>query len=508
VKGESLSKPLGEGVRRTLSTGERPYAIIVTSSDSRIVPEHVFNTGLGELFVIRTAGNVCDPHTLASIEYAAESLGSELCVVLAAGGCSAVRLAARDPSKHESRVVSELAERIGPALRRSSSLRALRQTGHFRILVARYDSRDGHVDWLPERHFADRTHIRPHHRQKLRGLSPHVALRMLQAGHRRFLSPTRPTGDISKERRLRMVRSQEAMAVVITCSDSRVAPEHLFDAGLGELYVVRVAGNALNDQALASVEFAMANTGASVVVVLGHTDCGLVATAIQHAHDSNLSPSMRHLLHKIEPAVEIARQRAPDPKDLQSEATKTNALRVLIELRSRSPFLSRLEREGRCSLLAALYQVKTGDITWLEDDEAARLPAPNKGPDADVPPDLEPTTPLLTTTTTTTTTPPKTTNLPATPAVEPRPNEQPQPIATLKKTGVRFEPLEPPPPTAETNVMQRRRALFLTLLSAILVAAACMLAYSLWRRRTSEDEEDYEEEEEEGEEGEEDYEDY
>jgi len=495
VKGKSLAKPLGEGVRRTLASGEKPYAIIVTSSDSRVVPEHVFNTGLGELFVIRTAGNVCDPHTLASIEYAAESLGTELCVVLGVEGCSAVRLAARNPDQHESQVVSELAERIGPAirrarregltgqdmlakaeaenaynttlecLRRSSSLRALRQAGHFRIVAARYRSTDGYVEWLPERHFADKTHIRPTQRQTLRGLSPHVALRMLQAGHRRFLSPAKATGDISAERRKRMARSEEAIAVVVTCSDSRVAPEHLFDAGLGELYVVRVAGNALNNQVLASIEHAVAKTGASVCVVLGHSNCGLVAAAIEHSHDSKLSPSMRHLLQKIEPAVEIARQRAHNPEELQTQATQINVLRVLAELRSRSRFLNRLEQEGRFSLLPAVYEMGRGDIIWLKGSgvgSRSSSPGTGSGP-----------APLA----------PPVGATPAAPGDEALPNDK-QPVPVLPKSKVLFEPLGPAP-VVKVSTQGRGRGPFLTLLAAFLVTASFLLALLLWQRRHS-----------------------
>ena len=115
VNGASVPKPLGEGVRRTLARGQKPFAIVVTCSDSRVTPEHLFNVGLGEIFVIRTAGNVCDPDSLASIEYAAEHLGTSLCIVMAHTDCDAVRLASDGSTK--TRAQAGLAQRLQLAIR-------------------------------------------------------------------------------------------------------------------------------------------------------------------------------------------------------------------------------------------------------------------------------------------------------------------------------------------------------------------------------------------------------
>jgi carbonic anhydrase len=490
-KEESLPRPLGEGVRRTLATGQAPYAIIVTSSDSRVVPEHIFNTGFGELFVVRTAGNVCDPDTLASIEYATERFGTQLCVVLAVEGCSAVRLAARSHEKHESRAISKLVERIAPAirlareeglegqdmlakaetenayntagecLRRSRSLRTLRQDGRFRIITARYRAGDGHVEWLPERFYGpDIDGPRPGHRQQLRGPAPHVALSLLQAGHRRFLSPLEATGDISRQRRDEAAKSEQAIAVVVTCSDSRVAPEHLFDAGLGELYVVRVAGNVFNDEVQASIEYAVANTGASICVVLGHENCEIVATAIEHAHDSGLSPSMRQLLQKIEPAVEVARRSVRPRGDLHGKAVRINVQRFLTELRSRSQFLRGLEQEGRFGMLPAVYEIDSGDIHWLMDSGSGHL-APTRPAPAG----------------------PGTSD--AAPAVEVQPQPGQIPTTVFPKSGVRLEALTPATTTSTDPKGERRsRALLLTIMAAAMVAGAGLLAILLWQRRS------------------------
>jgi len=404
VQDESKPQPIDGGRRRTLSTGQAPYAIIVSCADSRVPPEHVFNAGLGDLFVIRTAGNVCDPETLASIEYAVQQLGTPLCVVMGHEQCGAVAAAAEGLT--ESSALDTLLNRISPSVRklreqglegrdlldraeeenaqhsihealsRNALLRAAVRSGRFRILPARYRLATGEVEWLPERSLPPETpgnEPRPDRRAQLvRGLPPHVAMSMLRAGHRRFLTDHGQRADLSETRREDLLLGQRPIAVVITCSDSRVSPELLFDLGLGELFVIRVAGNVINEEVLASVEYAVEHTGASLVLALGHSGCGaVIAAAAADEHDSSkeLSPSMRSLLGRIEPAIRRAREEGLEGSALIDRSVAIHARRVADLLAERSMILKRDLDQGLIEILAAVYDLRSGDLHWLDSED-------------------------------------------------------------------------------------------------------------------------------------------
>lgn len=410
--GQSVAPPLGPGFRRSLARGQSPYAIVVCCADSRVPPEHVFNAGLGDLFVIRVAGNSCDPDTLASIEYAAEHLATPLCVVLGHESCGAVGACIAELQGHyrpESNALAALLEHLQPSvqkalaenlggkqlsqraeeenaqataldcLRRSPVLQQLLRLQRFRIVPARYHLDSGAVEWLPERPLIAEPPPAPHTEAPAMGLPPHAALQLLQAGHRRFLSAAPPTGDISAHRRDDLTQGQHPLAIVVTCSDSRVPPEHIFDAGLGELFVIRVAGNVLADETLASIEYAAAHTGASLLVVMGHSGCGAVTAAAAPHDDAPLSSSMRGLLAKLEPAVERARQGGRDGAGLVDRAVHLNVLRTLQQARAQSVLLRELEHDGRFAMVPAVYDLATGDIEWMKDESA---PAPAAEPHA------------------------------------------------------------------------------------------------------------------------------
>lgn len=396
----SVPQPAGEGVRRTLARGQSPIAVVVTCADSRVPPEHLFNAGLGELIVVRVAGPVADVDTIATIEQAVEQLQVPLCVVLGHDGCDtiAAAIAQFDGQRADagrSRAWSELLERIEPSikkarlrdlggkplcdaceeehahavvhecLRRSDLLRRYGSVGKFRIVAARYHQGTGAVEWLPNRPLPPEPEAEPIAPVGAvpMGVPPHVALRLLQGGHRRFLGDGRPAPDLSPARREALQHGQQPFAIVLTCADSRVAPEHVFDAGLGELYVVRTAGNTLGDDALASIEHAAGELGASLLVVMGHSRCDALAAAAG-ADGQQLTASQRALLQRIEPAVAAARA-AHGGHDLEAKAARANALRTLTAARSQSALLRALEEQGRFVVLAGYYDVATGDLEWL-----------------------------------------------------------------------------------------------------------------------------------------------
>jgi carbonic anhydrase len=415
VQEQSSVPPLNEGLRRSLARAQSPLAIVVCCSDSQVPPEHVFNCGLGELFVVRVAGPCIDPEVIASIEYAAEHLGLQLCVVLSHESCSAIKACAEQaaPDAHGllpaagSQAMQALLERLEPAvrkaraldlggsdllataeeeqaqlgtaecLRRSPVLRFLQRQGHFRIVAARQHLLSGEVEWLPERPqpLAEPGDPAVPPATAPANMPPHTALRLLQAGHRRFLSTQRPAGDVSAARREALTHGQQPFAIVVACADSRTSPEILFDAGLGDLFVVRVCGNVLNDDVLASIEHAALRTGAPLCVVLGHTACGAVAAAAKQPPDQHLSLSMRALLARLEPSVERARAQAHGDEPLIDLAVRFNVQRFVQETRNRSADLRRLEQAGRFALVPTVYDLESGDLQWLDDAPAQVPPA-------------------------------------------------------------------------------------------------------------------------------------
>lgn len=417
---KSVPQPLGEGVRRTLARGQSPSAIVVCCADSRVPPEHLFNAGLGELVVIRIAGHAIDAETLASIEEAVEQLNVPLGVVLGHDQCEAiagalaqvqaVQQGRTEPASSQAR--QDLLEQLEPAvrkvqsrdlggralaaaceeehaqltvtdcLRRSPLLRRYTKVGRFRLVAARYHLASGEVEWLPGRPLPVEDAPLAAARQSVAPMTvpPHVALRLLQAGNQRYLSDHPPTADLTARRREQLLHAEQPLAIVLCCSDSRVAPEHLFDAGLGELLVLRIAAHTLTDNVLASIEEATSRTGVSLLVVLGHSQCSSFGGAAQQPEQQQLSPHMRALLTRLEPSLAKARAQGHQGAELLDRAARDHTLRVASEVRSRSALLRRLEQEGRFAVLSSFYQLTTGDVVWLKDGPEAAAAMPPAAP--------------------------------------------------------------------------------------------------------------------------------
>ena len=234
------------------------------------------------------------------------------------------------------------------------------------MLAARYHLDSGEVEWLPERTVVPEVKSHASTKKPPVALPPHTALAMLQAGHRRYVTGSGGHPDLSRARRETLSAGQSPLAIVVTCSDSRVAPEHVFDAGLGELFVVRIAGNVLNDSVQASVEYAIEHLGASLVVWMGHETCGAVKAAVSSGEHAKLSESMRALLEKIEPAVERAK-RTVGPDELVAAAVEQNVLRAITELRKSSSVVREFEATGKLGVLPVIYRLESGDLKWLDE---------------------------------------------------------------------------------------------------------------------------------------------
>jgi carbonic anhydrase len=202
--------------------------------------------------------------------------------------------------------------------------------------------------------------------------SPKEALQRLQEGNERFTNGLKSIESFLNLNKLRelAVTGQNPFAVVLTCSDSRVPAEIIFDQGLGDLFVIRVAGNVLEPSLVASTEFAVANFGVGLVVVMGHTQCGAVQAAIDYVHMKKAPPtsSLAHLIEQIVPAVQSASALRTDAHDHLHLATLANIQRSVGGLYMQSRILRNKVESGELHMTGALFDLHSGRVAFHESD--------------------------------------------------------------------------------------------------------------------------------------------
>src|SRR5512133_2612810 len=193
------------------------------------------------------------------------------------------------------------------------------------------------------------------------------ALARLQEGNRRFAAGTLSVdGLASRARRAELVDGQAPIAIVLGCSGSRVPAEIVFDQGLGDLFVIRVAGNIVAPSQVGSVEFAAEQFGTPLVVVLGHSQCGAISAtvdALTHPGDEH-SWNVRSIVGRIRPSVEslMATELAAHPEALEHEAMRANVRVAANHLRHGSSVLERLIDQDRLLVVGAEYLLETGEV--------------------------------------------------------------------------------------------------------------------------------------------------
>ncbi|MBN8246181.1 MAG: carbonic anhydrase [Verrucomicrobia bacterium] len=195
-------------------------------------------------------------------------------------------------------------------------------------------------------------------------LTPDQVIESLREGNRRFVS-----NDLTARDHSAMVRQaaqgQFPKAVVLSCLDSRIPVEDVFDRGIGDLFVARIAGNFVNEDILGSMEFGCQVSGAKVILVLGHESCGAVKSAIDDVQVGNITA----MLSKIRPAVaqsqDFSGERASSNPRFVEHVCKRNITRTLEQIRAGSPMLRTLEDEGKIKIVGAYYNLHTGVVTFL-----------------------------------------------------------------------------------------------------------------------------------------------
>lgn len=189
-----------------------------------------------------------------------------------------------------------------------------------------------------------------------RATEANVALDQLIKGNQRFVAGRAVRPDQTGKRRAAIKNTEKPIAVLLSCSDSRVPPEIVFDQGLGDLYVVRVAGNVVNDEALGSIEYAVQNLGAGLLVVLGHDDCSAVKAAVTGGHAGNHFQAM---IEAIKPAI------AGVAKGDVRAAALANVRSVVRQLSESKPSLEVAVRKGELKIVGAQYHLDTGRVDFL-----------------------------------------------------------------------------------------------------------------------------------------------
>jgi carbonic anhydrase len=194
-------------------------------------------------------------------------------------------------------------------------------------------------------------------------VSPDEAIQRLQEGNVRYAANTSRNKDFSAGRMAR-ASAQYPFASIVSCADSRVSPELVFDQGPGDLFVVRVAGNFVNEDGLASLEYGAVVLGSRLIMVLGHSDCGAVNSTIKAMSDGTTLPGhLPSLVNAIRPAVEAAQSR--NAADLLREATAENVRRAVAYLHTAKPLVSDLVSAGKLKVVGAVYNIESGTVTTV-----------------------------------------------------------------------------------------------------------------------------------------------
>jgi len=189
--------------------------------------------------------------------------------------------------------------------------------------------------------------------------SPKVGLARLSAGNQRFVAGTMQHPGQTAQRRSELAQGQHPFAVVLTCADSRVCPEIIFDQGMGDLFVIRIAGNVTDDHVLGSIEYAVEHLHVPLVIVLGHSQCGAVAAA---ASGGKAPGHIQSLIESLAPAVAEAQKQKGD---VTAEAVRINAQRVAAALAHSEPIIADLVKARKVTIRSACYDLASGAVNFI-----------------------------------------------------------------------------------------------------------------------------------------------
>ncbi|MBF8273024.1 MAG: carbonic anhydrase [Magnetococcales bacterium] len=199
--------------------------------------------------------------------------------------------------------------------------------------------------------------------EKAPGVTPDDALTRLKEGNARFVAGALTHPNLTAARIAETFSGgQHPFATIISCSDSRVPVEHVFDQGIGDLFVIRVAGNVADVDEIGTAEYGAGHLGTSLVVVMGHTKCGAVTAVLK---GDKVGGNIPALVDNIIPAVERAKGKGLTGDAILLEAIKENVRQSMTDLSGHSEELAHLIKEGKIKVVGALYHIENGQVEWL-----------------------------------------------------------------------------------------------------------------------------------------------
>ncbi|MDP5100193.1 MAG: carbonic anhydrase family protein [Nonlabens sp.] len=209
--------------------------------------------------------------------------------------------------------------------------------------------------------------MKAHTRETQETMTPEKALQYLVEGNDRFVNNLKAHRNLLEQVN-ETSEGQFPFATILSCIDSRVSAELIFDQGLGDIFSIRIAGNFINEDILGSMEFASKLAGTKLIMVLGHTSCGAIKGACDHVRMGHLT----NLVNKIEPAVYETKE--PKDESLRNSSnlefvdavSHRNVERSLENIRERSAILAQMEKKGEIKLVGAMYDLSTGEVTLVD----------------------------------------------------------------------------------------------------------------------------------------------
>jgi carbonic anhydrase len=202
-------------------------------------------------------------------------------------------------------------------------------------------------------------------REAQAAITPAKALEMLKEGNKRFVSNKLRKRDLMAQVK-KTGKGQFPFAAILSCLDSRTQPEYVFDQGIGDIYVARVAGNFVNDDILGSFEFAAKLSGARLIVILGHTECGAVMGACDRAQLGLLTATLANINPAVEAVQGDYKPRTSENDEFVQAVAEKNVKLTMQKLRTRSNVLREMIDKGEILLVGAMYNVRTGKVTFFE----------------------------------------------------------------------------------------------------------------------------------------------
>ena len=198
------------------------------------------------------------------------------------------------------------------------------------------------------------------------GMTPSGVLQMLKSGNERFVAGSLTQRDHTKQVR-QAVQGQNPKAFVLSCVDSRVPVEDVFDRGIGDIFVARVAGNFVNTDILGSMEFGCKVSGAKLLLVLGHENCGAVKGAIDKVELGNITPMLKNIRPAVDFFGDYAGEKSGSNKEFVHMVAERNVRMSMARIRERSPILREMESRGQLKIVGALYDMDSGAVEFLRE---------------------------------------------------------------------------------------------------------------------------------------------